>query len=88
MCDVCGAVLNVTDCQGYFLFLYNVNSKLEDHFSGKIHNGYILMKLKIKELEEIKKKRDRVFDKCRSPNRPEEYYYSHHKHHKRYSRCN
>jgi hypothetical protein len=41
LCDICGA----------FLSVYDNDRRLADHFGGKLHLGYMLIREKLKELQ-------------------------------------
>ncbi|KAK3148792.1 hypothetical protein QOZ80_3AG0208730 [Eleusine coracana subsp. coracana] len=58
LCDICGA----------FLSVYDNDRRLADHFGGKLHLGYMLIREKLKELQEEKnkKRKDRPEDDRRS----------------------
>jgi hypothetical protein len=58
LCDICGA----------FLSVYDNDRRLADHFGGKLHLGYMLIREKQKELleERNKKRKDRPEDDRRS----------------------
>jgi hypothetical protein len=58
LCDICGA----------FLSVYDNDRRLADHFGGKLHLGYMLIREKRKELQEErnKKRKDRPEDDRRS----------------------
>ncbi|KAM0849331.1 hypothetical protein ACQ4PT_053780 [Festuca glaucescens] len=47
LCDICGA----------FLSVYDNDRRLADHFGGKLHLGYMLIREKLKELQEDRNKR-------------------------------
>ncbi|KAJ1696513.1 hypothetical protein LUZ63_005025 [Rhynchospora breviuscula] len=47
LCDICGA----------FLSVYDSDRRLADHFGGKLHMGYMLIREKLKELMEEREKR-------------------------------
>ncbi|XP_044945894.1 U1 snRNP-associated protein usp106-like isoform X2 [Hordeum vulgare subsp. vulgare] len=48
LCDICGA----------FLSVYDNDRRLADHFGGKLHLGYMLIREKLKELQEERTKKD------------------------------
>lgn len=50
LCDICGA----------FLSVYDSDRRLADHFGGKLHMGYMLIREKLSELQEEKNKRRKV----------------------------
>ncbi|XP_051193870.1 U1 snRNP-associated protein usp106 isoform X1 [Lolium perenne] len=50
LCDICGA----------FLSVYDSDRRLADHFGGKLHIGYMLVREKLSELQEEKNKRRKV----------------------------
>ncbi|KAM0869251.1 hypothetical protein ACQ4PT_040801 [Festuca glaucescens] len=50
LCDICGA----------FLSVYDSDRRLADHFGGKLHIGYMLVRDKLSELQEEKNKRRKV----------------------------
>lgn len=50
LCDICGA----------FLSVYDSDRRLADHFGGKLHIGYMLIREKLSELQEEKNKRRKV----------------------------
>uniref|UniRef100_A0A0E0CN26 Uncharacterized protein n=1 Tax=Oryza meridionalis TaxID=40149 RepID=A0A0E0CN26_9ORYZ len=50
LCDICGA----------FLSVYDSDRRLADHFGGKLHMGYMLIREKLSELQEEKNKRRKI----------------------------
>ncbi|XP_006647483.1 U1 snRNP-associated protein usp106-like isoform X2 [Oryza brachyantha] len=50
LCDICGA----------FLSMYDSDRRLADHFGGKLHMGYMLIREKLPELQEEKNKRRKM----------------------------
>lgn len=50
LCDICGA----------FLSVYDSDRRLADHFGGKLHMGYMLIREKLSVLQEEKNKRRKV----------------------------
>lgn len=48
VCDICGALLSVVDSE----------VRLADHFGGRIHQGYLLMKHALQELKVRREKRE------------------------------
>uniref|UniRef100_A0A0E0K260 Uncharacterized protein n=1 Tax=Oryza punctata TaxID=4537 RepID=A0A0E0K260_ORYPU len=50
LCDICGA----------FLSVYDSDRRLADHFGGKLHMGYMLVREKLSELQEEKNKRRKI----------------------------
>ncbi len=47
-CEVCGA----------FLSMYDNDRRLADHFGGKLHIGFVTIREKIKQLEEMIEKKE------------------------------
>ncbi|KAG2652193.1 putative RNA-binding protein Luc7-like 2 [Panicum virgatum] len=50
LCDICGA----------FLSVYDSDRRLADHFGGKLHMGYMLIRERLSELQEEKNKKRKV----------------------------
>uniref|UniRef100_A0ACD5YTK7 Uncharacterized protein n=1 Tax=Avena sativa TaxID=4498 RepID=A0ACD5YTK7_AVESA len=50
LCDICGA----------FLSVYDSDRRLADHFGGKLHIGYMLIREKLSELQDGKNKKRKV----------------------------
>ncbi|KAL6899623.1 hypothetical protein ACP4OV_006281 [Aristida adscensionis] len=50
LCDICGA----------FLSVYDSDRRLADHFGGKLHMGYMLIRERLAELQEEKNKRRKI----------------------------
>ncbi|KAF8693717.1 hypothetical protein HU200_039134 [Digitaria exilis] len=50
LCDICGA----------FLSVYDSDRRLADHFGGKLHMGYMLIRERLSELQEEKNKRRKI----------------------------
>ncbi|XP_062222826.1 uncharacterized protein LOC133921806 [Phragmites australis] len=50
LCDICGA----------FLSVYDSDRRLADHFGGKLHMGYMLIRERLSELQEEKNKKRKI----------------------------
>mmetsp|Transcript_21712 Transcript_21712/g.28108 ORF Transcript_21712/g.28108 Transcript_21712/m.28108 type:complete len:347 (-) Transcript_21712:186-1226(-) len=61
VCDVCGA----------FLSIYDSDSRLADHFGGKLHMGFVQIRAKLKDIRETRVKRREEQEEKRNASRRE-----------------